>query len=82
MRNRSRASRASNDSIGEDYPKIISPVMRDNRDKTPEGVGKPSAIPKSIIQPDPLEVLRMQEFLNKQFEEKVKSINDEVLQKM
>lgn len=56
--------------------------MRDNRDKTPEGVGKPSAIPKSIIQPDPIEVLRMQEFLNKQFEEKVKSINDEVLQKM
>jgi hypothetical protein len=49
MRNKSRASRASNSSIVEDYPKIISPVMRDNRDKTPEGVGKPSAIPKTII---------------------------------
>jgi len=59
MRNRSRASRASNNSIEEDYPKVISPVMRENRDKTPEGVGKPSAIPKTIIQPDPLEVLRM-----------------------
>jgi hypothetical protein len=52
MRNRSRASRgsrASNNSNVEDYPKVTSPVMRDTRDKTPEGVAKLSTIPKSII---------------------------------
>ena len=49
MRNRSRASRASNNSNVEDYPKVTSPVMRNTRDKTPEGVAKPSTIPKSII---------------------------------
>ena len=62
VRNRSRASRGSRASNGnneEDYPKVISPVMRDTRDKTPEGVAKPSAIPKSIIHPDPLEVLKI-----------------------
>ena len=61
----SRGSRASNNSNAEDYPKVISPVMRDTREKTPEGVAKPFTIPKSMIQSDPLEVLRIQEFLNK-----------------